>query len=99
MAKRNSGFTGELLHFNATRIRVVGEGNLKQAFYGFDDINSEELNESTLTSTAGPELSTLANFRDQHGQLEVSVDTIDEWFTISKLTIFVKQLASGYPQS
>lgn len=93
------GFTGELIHFNATRMRVIGEGSLNQTFYGFDDINSEVLPSYVITPTAGPELSVLANFRDQYGQLEVSVDTIDEWFNISKITIFVKELASGYPQS
>lgn len=99
MAKSNNSFTGELLHFNLTMLRVVGEGNLRQRFASLDDINTEELEVIPMATGTNRQPTTLANFRDQRGQLVIYTQDISEHFNISKINVYVKQLASGYPQT
>lgn len=52
----------------------------------------------TLSATTDIEPVKLANFRNQRAQLDIRVENIDEYFRISKITVFVKESASGYPQ-
>jgi hypothetical protein len=98
MAK-SSSFTGELVHFGVTRMRVTGAGNLQLFLHSLDDtLNSNTLPIIPLQATTNREPTVLANFIDQYGQLEVKTTEIDEVFEISKIVIFVKPISSGYPQ-
>ncbi len=97
MAPKNQ-FNGELLHFNAVRMRVTGAGNLKLTFNSLDDVNSSSLTDTPMVASTNREPTTLANFIDQQGCLEFRTSVIDEVFVISKITIFLKPVASGYPQ-
>lgn len=91
-------FNGELLHFNAVRLRVVGSGNLDLEFRSLDDVETQTLTPVTMATATNREPTQLANFRQQRGQLRFSVNAINEYFTISKIIIFVRPYQSGYPQ-
>lgn len=97
MAK-STGFNGELLHFNAVRQRVTGSGNLKLFLNSLDDINTQQLESVAMSALTNREPTVLASFIDQRGQLIGKTTVIDEVFNISKITIYVKPIASGYPQ-
>lgn len=96
MAKNQ--FTGEILHFHVVRMRVKGSGNLKQTFRSLDDINNQSIPDVIMSTTTNREPTTLANFKDQRGLLELKTTELGEYFYISKIVIFVKPIATGYPQ-
>ena len=93
-----ANFSGEILHFHVVRTRVVGSGNLDLELRSLDDVNTSTLTPISMVASTNREPTVLANFKDQRGQLRFSVNAIDEYFTISKITIFIKPIATGYPQ-
>lgn len=97
MAK-SSSFVGELIHFNATRLRVTGAGSLQLFLRSLDDVNNTQLASIVMSALTNREPTVLANFIDQRAQLEGKTTLINETFNISKITIFVKPVATGYPQ-
>lgn len=97
-AKSSSGNDGSILHFGLTRLRVTGSGNLQQILHSLDDVRSNTLANFAMTSATDVEPTVLANFTQQRAYLEVKVTQISEWFNISKITIFVKPVATSYPQ-
>jgi hypothetical protein len=98
MAKTNNQFGGEILHANATRLRVTGSGNLYQILYSLDDISSEDLTDIAMASTTAIQPTQLANFTSQRIYLELGTLVINETFNISKITVFIKPLYSEYPR-
>lgn len=97
MAK-GQGFSGEILHFNAARLRVTGAGVLRMQLSSLDDVNQAAFADLTMAATTNREPTLLNNFQDQRGRLEGETTDIDEVFSISKIVIFIKPIASGYPQ-
>ena len=97
MAK-SSSFAGELIHFNAVRMRVVGSGSLQLTLRSLDNVNSTQLSSITLSSVTNREPTVLASFVEQRAQLEIKTNSIDENFTLDKIVIFIRPIASGYPQ-
>lgn len=93
-----SSFIGEILHFNATRFRINGVGNLQLFFRSLDNMNNTQLTSIPMVLLTNREPTVLANFIDQRTQLEIRTIGINEVFTISKIVIFVRPIASGYPQ-
>jgi hypothetical protein len=80
-------------------MRVLGSGNLQLLLHSLDDSsNSVTLTSIVLQATTNKEPTVLVNFIDQYGQLEIKTTEINETFEISKIVIFVKPTASGYPQ-
>jgi hypothetical protein len=98
MAKSSS--QGDILHFGAVRLRVIGVGELDLSLHSLDEGNVSTLvpYDMTPSITSYREKVILANYIDQRGQLVLSTDSKDEIFEISKIVIFVKQLYTGYPQ-
>jgi len=97
MAKKRSS-AGELLHFGFTRLRVTGSGTLRQTLYSLDDVRSSVLPTLTMSATTNREPLTLCNFIEQRAALEIKTTAIDETFRIDKIIIFVRVVATGYPQ-
>jgi hypothetical protein len=91
------GFNGEILHFNAIRLRVTGSGNLQLTMKSLDDVNTLALANTVMAATTNIEPTTLTNFIDQRGCLEGTTTLINETFNISKIVIFIRPIASGYP--
>ncbi len=96
MAKNS--FIGEILHFNGVRLRVNGSGSLRQFLRSLDDVNNVQLTNITMATLTNREPTTLSNFIDQRAQFEVNTVLIDEVFTISRISIFVRPIASEYPR-
>lgn len=96
MAK--SDFTGELLHFHVVRMRAIGTGNLQLHLHSLDDIHNARLTDIAMIPATNREPTILANFTDQAGQLELKTVEMGEVFTVSRIMIYIKPVASGYPQ-
>lgn len=96
---KGSGFSGELIHFHVVRMRVVGSGNLKLTLHSLDDIENQDLADTPLAVAANREPTTLSNFIQQRAQLEFFTEDIGEFFNISSIAIFIKPVATGYPQT
>lgn len=91
-------FTGELLHFNAIRMRIVGSGNLQLTLNSLDSIHSSDLAQLAMSSATNREPTVLSNFVDQRAQLIGFTNQMDEWFNISRIIIYVRPTFSSYPQ-
>lgn len=93
-----NSFTGEIIHFHTVRIRTTGSGNLDLSLKSVDEVNTATLPSIPLLTATNREATVLCNFKDQMGYLEFSVDAINEYFLISKITIFIRPIATGYAQ-
>lgn len=96
MAKNQ--FIGEILHFNAVRMRVNGSGDLNVWLISLDDINQSQLPNISMISNTNIQPTILANFKDQRARLQAYTTEIDEVFTIDKIILFVRPIASEYPR-
>ena len=91
--------SGDLLHTGAVRYRVIGNGNLLTDIHSLDEASHTDALPDVVMATATNRMPTiLANYIDQYGQLEIRTEEIDEWFEISSIVIFVRPVATGYPQ-
>lgn len=86
---------GIIYHFNAVRLRLSGTGSLQMTL--INGTKNFSLVNTTIPATSERETLTKANFRQQYVQLEIKTMTKDEKFKISKITIYLRQSASGYP--
>lgn len=93
-----NNFIGEILHINAIRLRITGSGNLLLFLRSLDAINNQQLTSFPMLNMTNIEPSILANFIDQRVQLEVRTTELNEVLNVSKIIIFVRPLATGYPQ-
>jgi hypothetical protein len=98
VGKSDQSFTGEILHFNATRLRVTGAGVLRTKFSSLNDVNQLDSPNLTMLTVTNIEPTLLTNFRDQRGRYEGTTTDIDETFNISKMIVYIKPIATGYPQ-
>lgn len=97
MAK-GQGLAGEILHAAAVRLRVTGSGNLNLYLRSLDNVRNVQLTNIPMSATTNREPTVIANFQEQRIQLELGTTEIDETFTISRIVVFVKPIAEGYPQ-
>ena len=88
---------GNIVHFGAIRVRVVGTGNFRCTFYGFDKILSEALVPIVMSSTDSREKVRLSNFISGRGILRMETTDIGEFMKVNNVTIFAKPLWSEYP--
>lgn len=91
------GSVGSILHSNAVRLRVTGSGTLDLYLRSLNGINNLQLNSLTMANTTDREPIITANFKNQRIQLELTTTEIGEEFNVSKIVIFVKAIAEGYP--
>lgn len=99
MAKaKSSGFNGELIHFGSIRERVTGSGVLRQTLYSLDDVRSFTVPNLTMAAATDREPVMLTNFIQQRAALEFKTTGINETFKIDKIVLYVKIVATGYPQ-
>lgn len=84
-------------HYGAVRMRVTGAGNLRMRLLSLSETRQFPLFPFTMLSTTDIQPTRLANFTQQRAQLKIGTNQIDEVFEISKIVIFVKPVASSYP--
>ena len=88
---------GSVLHANAIRVRVVGNGNFRCTFQGFDNVYTQVLIPIVMVYPE-PRLKTrLSNFQSQAVKLRMETTAIGEIMRVNDLTIFVKPLWVDYP--
>lgn len=97
MAK-NSSFNGELLHFGFAILRVTGSGDLKSTLYSLDDFRSFSMPIIPMAISTNREPLILGNFTEQRACFEFRTTELDETFKIGKIVLYVKVVATGYPQ-
>jgi hypothetical protein len=95
MAK--GGITGDIVHSVGARFRVRGAGYLRSRMWNMDNERYEELDNISMSNPSSREKTVLANFQDQGLQIQFRTIHIDEVFTVSKITCFVKPVAESYP--
>jgi len=91
-------FNGELIHFGAVRYRTTGSGQLLTTILSLDSQISSFLPNIALAPKNAIEPTILANFIQQRGKLRIGTVNKDEYFSISRIIVYVKPVASGYPQ-
>ncbi len=96
MAKKRGSSEYEY-HIVATRMRVLGSGNLRQTLTDLSQVQSSVLQPIVMTQTTRFEPTTLSNFQSQRTRLEIKTTEIDEWFRINRIIIFAKAVAAEYP--
>lgn len=85
-------------HFNAVRLRVKGQGNLKMSFYSYDGIYSENLSPVAMVPLTNRTPTQLANFTQQSAKLRIETTEMDEVFQISQVIVFTKPVSASFPQ-
>jgi hypothetical protein len=89
---------GDILHFGLIRYRVVGSGNLFTTLRSLQDIDNQILSQYAMEDPNDREKTILSNFNKQRAQVDIRTLEIDEVFSLSRLVVFIKSVASGYPQ-
>lgn len=88
---------GEFItHFTAVRLRVEGTGNLKLKLMSLSDIYEQDLVPYAMTTT-NRQPTQLSNFNQERALLKIETTEINEYFEISKIMVFCKPVATGYP--
>lgn len=88
---------GSVMHYGSVRMRVTGSGNLQLKLIGLDSVVSDVLVPIVMAAQPGQEPLRLANLTDQNAELEIKVTELDEKFTIHKIVVYSKPVATGYP--
>jgi len=96
MAKK-SGFNGEVLHCGAVRYQLSGSGVMKSTLLSVDDIYSTALPDIDIPASAARQATILSNFNQERMYLYFRTTKINEVINLSKLVIFIRPVATGYP--
>ncbi len=94
MAKK--GLEESEYHVVGVKMRVVGNGTLDMSLEGIGPTVGNMVG-FTLAATNPIEPTRLVNFQSQRTKFRASVDQVDEYFTISRIIIFVKPVSIEYP--
>lgn len=96
MAKSSSN--GEFEHHTvAIRMRLNGTGNLKLSLTDLDDVQTQNLVPIPMLAITRIEPTCLANFQSQRTRLVGTTTEINETFSIGRIIIYAKPVASEYP--
>lgn len=88
----------DIIHYAAVRIRVTGTGILRTKLISLGDVFEKVLANITMVDPAYKLPNVLTNFKQQRARLRVETTAIDEIFLIDKIIIYVRPVATGYPQ-
>lgn len=95
---QSSGNKEEVInHFGLVRFRLNGAGNLKLTLFSLDDVKSNVLAPIVMNSLTNIEPTRLSNFTQQRAYLDLRVTEINEYFTVSKIIVFTKAVATSFP--
>jgi hypothetical protein len=92
-------FDGQILHFGNVRYRLNGSGIMRSSIVSFDEVNAITLPNITMSASTNREPTILANVNEQSAYLEGKTTDINEIFNISKIIVYVRPVATGYPQT
>lgn len=84
-------------HFAAIRVIVTGSGSLKMSIYSMDDIRSKQLVPFALKNVIRVVPTRLVNFLEQRALFEFKTTNMDEYFKITKIIVFTKEVYMSHP--
>ena len=85
-------------HVVAARLRVIGAGNLLLSLSDYDDVQTFDMAPLSMLATTRFEPTRLSNIQSQRIRLIGGTQVIDEWFHVSRIVLYAKQVAVEYPQ-
>ena len=88
----------DIIHYTAVRVRVTGSGNLLGTLYSLGEVHSKSLADIAMSDPSYKLPNVLTNFNQQRAKLRLETTEIDEIFRIDKIIIYVRPVASSYPQ-
>jgi hypothetical protein len=95
----SEGSSGEnVIHFAVIRVRMTGTGNLQIRVFSYDDVRIKILVAIPVNPAPGRIMSRLVNFTDQRASFELKTTQINETFRINRITVYAKEVFTGYPQ-
>jgi hypothetical protein len=87
-----------LNHFTSVRLRINGAGSLLMQLESLDNVYNRAITPLTMAGTTERYANQLTNFTQQKSRLVIETNEIDETFFIRQIILYVKPIASGYPQ-
>ena len=97
MVAKNS-FTGDLLHCGVVRYQLTGNGTFKTTLLSASETDNSVLPDITMSSSGARNPTILSNFIEQRIFLRGETTDINETFLISRIILYIRPVASGYPQ-
>lgn len=94
MAKGSQGF---IIHCGSVMMNILGSGELQTNIFGLGG-TTKVLADWSLDDPATRMANVRANFKSQKIQVRIGLEEYDEYFQLNQINIFVKPVASGYPQ-
>ena len=95
---RSQGSSGEFInHYTGIRVRVNGAGTLRPTMLGQDDVTTNTLPTITMAATNRFTNFVLANVTEQRIKLRLQTTAIDEDFTVHRIVVFAKPVATQIP--
>lgn len=93
-----NSFTGELLHCGIVRYQLTGSGSFQTTLLSASETDNSVLPDITMSSSGTRNPTILSNFIEQRIFLEGKTTEINETFLISRIILYIRPVASGYPQ-
>jgi hypothetical protein len=87
-----------IIHVNAVRIRVKGDGLLRMQMQSLDEVYTKDLVPLDLAETNNREPTQLTNFKQQRQRLYVKTTDFADYFDINRIIIFAKPMFTSFPQ-
>lgn len=84
-------------HYNGIQIRVKGAGDLRVRYLSLDEVYEQVLVPLVMQSNTNRTAIRLGNFTEEAASLEIKTTEMDEIFTISRITVFIKSVSTSYP--
>lgn len=84
-------------HYNGIHIRALGSGNLRTRLLSQDEIYDQVLVPLVMQAATNRTAVRLANFTEESASIEIKTTEIDEVFTVSRITVFIKPVATSWP--
>ena len=88
---------GFIIHCGSVMMNIAGAGELQTDLFGLGGTTKS----SPDWTLADPETrmpNVRANFKSQKIQVRIGLDDIHTYFQLNQINVFIKPVASGYPQ-
>jgi len=85
-----------LLHFGGVRMRVQGAGTLQMTLLSLGEVKSSVIQPLTMQEEPGFEPFKLSNFISQRAFLKGTTTNLNDFFSINRIIVYVKEYGSQY---
>lgn len=87
-----------IVHYTGIRCRVRGAGNLKLKLLSLSEVYDYDCVPLAMQTATNRRPTQLCNFNQERACIRIETTEKDEYFQISDITVFVKPIATGWPQ-